>query len=196
MNPSAPGPSAPGASQAPALPQEPGAAARLRSGRGLRPFHVVLVEPEIPPNTGNIARLCAATRSRLHLVEPLGFRIDEHAVRRAGLDYWPLVDLSTSPSYAASRQRIQEQDPEARLWLFTGKAARSYLDVGFRPGDALVFGKESRGLPDSLLDADPDSWVGIPTLGPVRSLNLANAVAIALYEALRQVGELDGAALG
>jgi len=175
---------------------ETGALARLRSGRGLRPFHVVLVEPEIPPNTGNIARLCAATRSRLHLVEPLGFRIDEHAVRRAGLDYWPLVDLSTHASYTASRQRVREQDPEARFWLFTGKASRSYLDVGFRPGDALVFGKESRGLPDSLLDADPESWVGIPTLGPVRSLNLANAVAIALYEALRVVGELDGAALG
>jgi len=195
MNPNDAEPSDEGPSQAPGA-LEPGAAARLRSGHGLRPFHVVLVEPEIPPNTGNIARLCAATRSRLHLVEPLGFRIDEHAVRRAGLDYWPLVDLATHASYAASRQRVQEQDPGARLWLFTGKAARSYLDVGFRPGDALVFGKESRGLPDSILDAEPDTWVGIPTLGPVRSLNLANAVAIALYEALRQVGELDGAALG
>ena len=169
---------------------------RLRAGRGQAPFQIVLVEPEIPPNTGNIARLCAATQAHLHLVEPLGFRIDEHAVRRAGLDYWPLVDLSVHANYAASRQRVREQDPEARLWLFTGKATRSYLDVGFRPGDALVFGKESRGLPDSLLDADPESWVGIPTLGPVRSLNLANAVAIALYEALRVVGELDGAALG
>jgi tRNA (cytidine/uridine-2'-O-)-methyltransferase len=171
-------------------------ALRLRSGRGQRPFQVVLVEPEIPPNTGNIARLCAATRSHLHLVEPLGFRIDEHAVRRAGLDYWPLVELSTHPSYRVARERISESDGQARHWLFSGKAERSYLEVGFRPGDVLVFGKESRGLPVELLEAHSGELVGIPTLGPVRSLNLANAVAIALYEALRQAGELDGARLG
>jgi tRNA (cytidine/uridine-2'-O-)-methyltransferase len=169
---------------------------RLRSGRGLTPFQIVLVEPEIPPNTGNIARLCAATRSHLHLIEPLGFRIDEHAVRRAGLDYWHLVQLSTHDSYATLRAQILEKDEQARLWLFSGKAQTSYLDVAFRPGDALVFGKESRGLPDALLDAYPNDLVGIPTLGPVRSLNLANAVSIALYEALRQVGELDAAQLG
>jgi tRNA (cytidine/uridine-2'-O-)-methyltransferase len=169
---------------------------RLRAGRGQGPFQVVLVEPEIPPNTGNIARLCAATRSHLHLVEPLGFRIDEHAVRRAGLDYWPLVTLSTHPNYPAARAQIAASDGQARFWLFSGKASRSYLDVGFRPGDALVFGKESRGLPEDLLQAYPNSLVGIPTLGPVRSLNLANAVAIALYEALRQVGELSDAQLG
>ena len=169
---------------------------RLRAGRGQAPFHVVLVEPEIPPNTGNIARLCAATRSHLHLVEPLGFRIDEHAVKRAGLDYWPLVQLSTHESYAVARQRINETDPNARHWLFSGKAQRSYLDVGFRPGDVLVFGKESRGLPPEILAAYPGELVGIPTLGAVRSLNLANAVSIALYEALRQAGELDGARLG
>lgn len=154
------------------------------------------MEPEIPPNTGNIARLCAATRSHLHLVEPLGFRIDEHAVKRAGLDYWPLVQLSTHESYAVARQRINETDPNARHWLFSGKAQRSYLDVGFRPGDVLVFGKESRGLPPEILAAYPGELVGIPTLGAVRSLNLANAVSIALYEALRQAGELDGARLG
>ncbi len=170
--------------------------ARLRSGRGASPFQIVLVEPEIPPNTGNIARLCAATRAHLHLVEPLGFRIDEHAVRRAGLDYWPLVQLETHPDYASARRRIEAAQPGARHHLFTGKAARSYLSVQFRPGDVLVFGKESQGLPESLLAAHADEWVGIPTLGPVRSLNLANAVAIALYEALRQVGELDGASLG
>lgn len=169
---------------------------RLRSGRGQRPFQIVLVEPEIPPNTGSIARLCAATRSHLHLVEPLGFRIDEHAVRRAGLDYWPLVQLSTHESYGAARERIAANDPGARHWLFTGKAERSYIDIGFRPGDALVFGKESRGLAPELLARYPGELVGIPTLGPVRSLNLANAVAIALYEALRQVGELDAAHLG
>lgn len=169
--------------------------ARLRSGRGIEPFHIVLVEPEIPPNTGNIARLCAATRSVLHLVEPLGFRIDAHAVRRAGLDYWHLVEVLTHPSHAAARAALTARG-STRQWLFTGKAARSYLDVRFQPGDALVFGKESVGLPPALLEAHPDALVGIPTLGAVRSLNLANAVAIALYEALRQVGELDGAKLG
>lgn len=169
---------------------------RLRSGRGQTPLNIVLVEPEIPPNTGNIARLCAATCARLHLVEPLGFRIDEQAVRRAGLDYWPLVDLSTHRDYATARAAISLADPSARHFLFTGKAARSYLDVRFRPGDVLVFGKESRGLAPELLEAHPEELVGIPTLGPVRSLNLANAVSIALYEALRQIGELDAAQLG
>jgi tRNA (cytidine/uridine-2'-O-)-methyltransferase len=172
------------------------AALRLRAGRGLAPFQIVLVEPEIPPNTGNIARLCAATRSQLHLVEPLGFRIDEQAVRRAGLDYWPLVQLATHPSYAAAREHITRANPNARHYLFTGKATRSYLEVEFRPGDALVFGKESVGLPEALLEHHAGELVGIPTLGPVRSLNLANAVAIALYEALRQVGELADAKLG
>jgi tRNA (cytidine/uridine-2'-O-)-methyltransferase len=171
-------------------------AQRLRAGRGQAPFHVVLVEPEIPPNTGNIARLCAATKSHLHLVEPLGFRIDEHAVRRAGLDYWHLVQLSTHSNAEVARAHILATQPGARHWLFTGKARRSYLDVGFRPGDALVFGKESVGLPPALLAAHEQELVGIPTLGAVRSLNLANAVSIALYEALRQVGELDGAVLG
>ena len=169
---------------------------RLRAGRGLPPFQIVLVEPEIPPNTGNIARLCAATRSHLHLVEPLGFRIDEQAVRRAGLDYWPLVQLTTHRDYGAARAQITQRAPNARHYLFTGKARRSYLDVPFRPGDALVFGKESVGLPEALLEQHADELVGIPTLGPVRSLNLANAVSIALYEALRQVGELDAARLG
>jgi tRNA (cytidine/uridine-2'-O-)-methyltransferase len=168
---------------------------RLRAVRGLAPFHVVLVEPEIPPNTGNIARLCAATESELHLVEPLGFRIDAQAVRRAGLDYWHLVRLSTHASYAAARARIDAANAGGRHYLFTGKAARSYLDVRFQPGDALVFGKESVGLPAELLEAHAAELVGIPTLGAVRSLNLANAVAIALYEALRQVGALAGASL-
>ncbi len=173
----------------------PGAGPRLRSGGGQAPFQIVLVEPEIPPNTGNIARLCAATNSHLHLVEPLGFSIDEHAVRRAGLDYWPLVRLATHASYAAARDQVERVSPGARHFLFTGKAQRSYLDAGYRPGDALVFGRESCGLPESLLEAYPGQWVGIPTIGPVRSLNLANAVSIALYEALRQVGELDHPAL-
>jgi tRNA (cytidine/uridine-2'-O-)-methyltransferase len=155
---------------------------------------VVLVEPEIPPNTGNVARLCAATRCPLHLVGPLGFSIDEHAVRRAGLDYWPLVDLHRHPTLEAAEAAVRVveagRSAEPRLWLFSGKATRSYLDVEFREGDALVFGKESTGLAEGLL-RDRAPWVvGIPTLGEVRSLNLANSAAIGLYEALRQVGAL------
>lgn len=156
----------------------------------------MLVEPEIPPNTGNVARLCAATRSPLHLVEPLGFRIDERAVRRAGLDYWHLVNVQCHPDYRSATQTVAEQCPEARCWLLSAKSSRSYLDVRYRPGDALVFGKESQGLPDALVQARPDRTLGIPTLGGVRSLNLANCVAIVLYEALRQVGALANPRLG
>lgn len=168
---------------------------RLRAGELSRPFHVVLVQPEIPPNTGNIARLCAATRARLHLVGQLGFSTDEHAVRRAGLDYWHLVDLAFHPDLVSAESAISVLEGERgivpRSWLFSGKATRSYLEADFRLGDALVFGKESVGLPESLLDARPDWVVGIPTIGEVRSLNLANSVAIALYEGLRRLGALD-----
>ena len=174
----------------------PDAALRLRAGRVVPPFHVLLVEPEIPPNTGNVARLCAATQSRLHLIEPLGFRIDEHSVRRAGLDYWPLVDLHRHSSYASATAAIRAGDAQTRFWLLTGKASRSYLDVKFQPGDALVFGKESTGLDQALLDRFPADVFGIPTIGAVRSLNLANAVSIVLYEALRCAGVLDRAAPG
>jgi tRNA (cytidine/uridine-2'-O-)-methyltransferase len=165
---------------------------RLRAAKSTRLFSVVLVAPEIPPNTGNIARLCAATCSPLHLVEPLGFSIDAHAVRRAGLDYWPLVEVHTHPNLAAAQAKVAaEAAPiEPRFWLLSGKAEKSYLDVEFRPGDAFVFGKESVGLPEELLRERPESVIGIPTIGPVRSLNLANSVAIVLYEALRRVGAL------
>ncbi|HEX7669739.1 MAG TPA: tRNA (cytidine(34)-2'-O)-methyltransferase [Polyangiaceae bacterium] len=165
---------------------------RLRAAPRSRPFHVVLVEPEIPPNTGNIARLCAATACPLHLVGRLGFSIDDHAVRRAGLDYWPLVDLRTHADLASAEAavRLEEAPRTPRVWLFSGKARRSYLDASLSLGDALVFGKESVGLPEDLLAEREDSLLGIPTLGAVRSLNLANSVAIALYEALRQVGAL------
>ena len=166
---------------------------RLRAVAIERPFHVVLVEPEIPPNTGNIARLCAATCCPLHLVEPLGFSIDAHAVRRAGLDYWPLVEVRAHPDLAAAEAAVREQagTEEPRFWLLSGKAERSYLDVELRRGDAFVFGKESVGLPEALLRERPDRVLGIPTLGPVRSLNLANSVAIVLYEALRRIGALQ-----
>jgi tRNA (cytidine/uridine-2'-O-)-methyltransferase len=170
---------------------EPTHTHRLRATARERPFHVVLVEPEIPPNTGNVARLCAATCSPLHLVGKLGFSIDAHAVRRAGLDYWPLVELHTHDSFAELEGALARPERPARLWLFSGKARRSYLDVPFAEGDALVFGKESVGLSDDLLARHPDAVVGIPTLGAVRSLNLANSVAIALYEALRRIGALE-----
>lgn len=165
---------------------------RLRANPLERPMHVVLVEPEIPQNTGNIARLTAATKSRLHLVGKLGFRIDEHAVRRAGVDYWHLVDLETHPSF----DHFMTTWPDARLHLFSAIATKSYLDADIRPGDALVFGKESVGLDEALLERFPDDVYGIPTLGPVRSLNLANAVSIVLYEALRRNGALANVALG
>jgi tRNA (cytidine/uridine-2'-O-)-methyltransferase len=169
---------------------------RLRATPRERPFHVVLVEPEIPPNTGNIARLCAATCSPLHLVGKLGFRIDEHAVRRAGLDYWHLVEVRTHSTLDAATESIAATDPAPlRRWFLSAHSPRSYLDVAFAPGDVLVFGKESIGLSPELLAQNADSTVGIPTLGGVRSHNLANAVAIVLYEALRQTGQLAGAAL-
>jgi tRNA (cytidine/uridine-2'-O-)-methyltransferase len=159
---------------------------KLRAEPLAEPFRVVLVEPEIPPNTGAVARTCAATGSPLHLVGRLGFRIDEQAVRRAGLDYWPLVQLHRHDTL----EQLTGTHPHTRLHLFSSGARRSYLEAGFEPGDALVFGKESVGLDPALLEAHPERVWGIPTLGPVRSLNLSNAVAIVLYEALRQAGAL------
>ncbi len=164
---------------------------RLRAKPLVPPLHVVLVEPEIPPNTGNIARLCAATASPLHLVGPLGFRIDEHSVRRAGVDYWHLVDVRTHSDFDAFLRAWSEGSPMGRLHLFSALARVSYLRANYSPGDALVFGKESVGLPDALLREHADRVLGIPTLGGVRSLNLANAVGIALYESLRQLGTLE-----
>jgi tRNA (cytidine/uridine-2'-O-)-methyltransferase len=163
---------------------------RLRAKPLTRSFHVVLVEPEIPPNTGNIARLCAATASPLHLVGPLGFRIDEHSVRRAGVDYWHLVEVRRHLDFAHFVHEHARTGGGA-LHLFSAVTERSYLDVPFEPGDALVFGRESVGLPDELLEEYKDRVVGIPTLGAVRSLNLANAVGIALFEALRRAGAFD-----
>jgi len=149
-------------------------------------FRVVLVEPEIPPNTGSIARTCAATQSPLHLIEPLGFRIDDRSLKRAGIDYWHLVDVQTHPSFAAF---VQSQ-AAPRMHFLSSEAERSYLDADFQPGDALVFGKESVGLPRELLRAHPEHVWGIPTSGDVRSLNLSNAVAIVLFEALRKQNAL------
>jgi len=167
---------------------------RLRAKPLAAPLHVVLVEPEIPPNTGNVARLCAATASPLHLVGALGFRIDEHSVRRAGVDYWHLVDVRRHVDFEHFLHAQGGEGGEGSgggLHLFSALATRSYLEASYAPGDALVFGKESVGLPDDLLTRFPDRVLGIPTLGAVRSLNLANAVGIALYEALRQLGALS-----
>jgi tRNA (cytidine/uridine-2'-O-)-methyltransferase len=161
-------------------------AEKLRFAPLERPFRVVLVEPEIPPNTGAIARTCVATGSPLHLVGELGFSIEEHAVRRAGLDYWHLLELHRH----VELRGFSAAFPGSRLHLFSANAERSYLDADFEPGDALVFGRESVGLPNHILEEHPDRVWGIPTAGGVRSLNLSNAAAIVLYEALRSVGAL------
>jgi tRNA (cytidine/uridine-2'-O-)-methyltransferase len=151
-------------------------------------FNVVLVEPEIPPNTGNIGRLCLATRSTLHLVRPLGFSTDDRAVKRAGLDYWAEVDLR----YWNSLDELQAgQNAAARYFYLTTKCDRPYHRVRFLRGDFLVFGRETKGLPEGLLRAHPQDLLTIPMHG-TRSLNLATAVAIVLFEAVRQVQSLEG----
>ena len=152
--------------------------------------NIVLVEPEIPMNTGNIARTCAATRSRLHLIEPLGFDISDRAVKRAGLDYWPMVDLTVYPSLDEFFRRNGQID----LWLATTKAPRDYTQASFRNGCWLFFGKETAGLPQAFREAHRERCLRIPMRPDARSLNLANSVAILTYEALRQQGfsELSG----
>ena len=149
---------------------------------------VALVEPEIPPNTGNVARLCAATGAPLHIVGATGFRLDDRAVRRAGLDYWPEVQLARHHDLDALRGALP---PETRFVYLTTKATVSYTEWSYATTDCLVFGRETRGLPEELLRANWPNCVTIPMLNPkVRSLNLATAVAIVLYEALRQTGAL------
>lgn len=147
-------------------------------------FHLALVEPEIPPNTGNVARLCAATGTALHLVHPLGFQTDDTRLKRAGLDYWHLLTRYEH----ANLEAFLADTPVERHWYFTTKAERWYTDVTFTPGDYLVFGRETRGLPPDLLAARPDRCLRLPIRADARSLNLSNTVAVALYEALRQAG--------
>ena len=146
--------------------------------------NIVLVEPEIPQNCGNVARTCAATRSRLHLVEPLGFDISEKAVKRAGLDYWPFVDLTVYPNL----DELFERNPDMDLWLATTKAPRDYSRARFRDGCWLFFGKETAGLPEWFRAAHYDRCVRIPMRPDARSLNLSNSVAVLAYEALKQQG--------
>ena len=149
------------------------------------PLHVVLVEPEIPPNAGNVARLCAATGCALHLVEPLGFRIDDRELKRAGLDYWDALGVIVHPSLDAFLATF----PPEKLWLLSTRATRSYAEAEFARGDALVFGKETAGLPQALIDAHPERALRIPMrAGAVRSINLSTAAGVVTYAALARLG--------
>ncbi len=145
-------------------------------------IHIVLHEPEIPQNTGNIARTCAATGATLHLIHPLGFTIDDKRMKRAGLDYWDKLDVRHYDSIAD----FEAQNPDARVYYFTTKALHRHVDVAYPDEAYLMFGKETRGLPEDLLFAHPDTCVRIPMRNHLRSLNLSNSVAIAVYEVLRQ----------
>jgi tRNA (cytidine/uridine-2'-O-)-methyltransferase len=152
-----------------------------------KPFHIVLIEPEIPPNTGNIARLCGATGTVLHLVGKLGFSTDDRALKRAGLDYWDQVEIH----YWQDIEQLQREYPGARFFYTSKKAGKSHVDAEFKEGDFLVFGKETQGLPDELLGQNMERSIRIPIFGHVRSLNLSTAAGIVLYEALRQTGRLS-----
>ena len=153
-------------------------------------MNIVLVEPEIPPNTGNIARLCAATRTKLHLIEPFGFKLDDRQLKRAGMDYWQQVQWRRWPGWAAFAEGLSAS---ARLWLVESNGPRLYSQVKYAAEDYLVFGRETAGLPAKLLEQHRDQWVRIPLFNAaVRSLNLSNCAAIVLFEALRQQ-EFSGA---
>ncbi len=148
------------------------------------PLRVVLVEPEIPPNTGNIARLCAATRCELHLIEPLGFELSDRTLKRAGMDYWEQCVWRAWPSFEA----LSLEHPGGRFWYLTTKTKRTLWEAAFREGDFLVFGRETKGLPESLLEANEAHCLTLPIANPQsRSLNLATAVAATVYEGLRQL---------
>lgn len=147
-------------------------------------MNVVLVEPEIPPNTGNVARLCAATHTRLHLIEPFGFQLDDRQLKRSGMDYWQQVTWHRWVNWTAFQQQLPK---EARLWFIESGGKRGYTEVQYNSDDYLVFGRETAGLPSGLLEDNRDSWLRIPMFNPAsRSLNLSNCVALVLYEALRQ----------
>lgn len=151
----------------------------------MKPLNIVLIEPEIPPNTGNIARLCAATGTVLHLVGKLGFSLDDRYLKRAGLDYWEFVTLKIWPDF----QTLQAAAPEGRFFFLSTKVEKSYLNAGFKAGDFIVFGKETKGLPEELLKENMETSFTIPMPSEkVRSLNLSTSAGIVLYEALRQSG--------
>lgn len=146
-------------------------------------LNIVLVEPEIPPNAGNVGRLCAATRSRLHLVKPLGFSLDDRHLRRAGLDYWEHVDLACWDGFPA----LREAHPSGKFHYFTSRVCRPYTQAPFARGDFLVFGRETAGLPDAMVLSNLDSAYCIPMWGKVRCLNLSTSVGVVAYEALRRI---------
>jgi len=148
-------------------------------------FHIVLVQPEIPQNTGNISRTCSVTGTALHLVRPYGFSIDDKHLKRAGLDYWDTLLLK---EYDSFEQVVEQAEPDARFYLCTTKAEENYADAQFRDGDYLVFGRETAGLGEALLKKYPQNHIRIPMLPDMRSLNLSNSAAIVLYEALRKTG--------
>ena len=147
-------------------------------------MNVVLLEPEMPANTGNIGRTCVATHTRLHLIEPLGFKLNEKMLKRAGLDYWDKLDVTVYCDF----QDFLEQNPGARIYMATTKARKVYTEVSYEPDCYLMFGKESAGIPEEILVRHQEDCVRIPMWGEIRSLNLSNSVAIVLYEALRQNG--------
>jgi tRNA (cytidine/uridine-2'-O-)-methyltransferase len=147
-------------------------------------MHVVLLEPEIPPNTGNVARLCAATKSTLHLIEPFGFQLDDRQLKRAGMDYWQHVEWHRWKNWAEFAAAVA---PGARLWFIESNGPKRYTDARLGPNDYLVFGRETAGMPGALLEANRDQWLRIPMFNAAaRSLNLSNCVALVLFEALRQ----------
>ena len=145
-------------------------------------LNIVLHEPEMPANTGNIGRTCVAAGARLHLIEPLGFKLNEKMLKRAGLDYWDKLDVTVYDDYAD----FQKKNPGAKIYMATTKAQKTYCDVSYEDDCYIMFGKESAGIPEEILKANPDTCVRIPMIGETRSLNLSNSVAIVLYEALRQ----------
>ena len=150
-------------------------------------LNIVLHEPEIPANTGNIGRTCVAANVRLHLIEPLGFRLNEKALKRAGMDYWDNLDVTTYINY----EEFLERNPGAKIYMATTKAPRIYTEARYEPDCYIMFGKESAGIPEEILVNHKDDCVRIPMTGEIRSLNLSNSVAIVLYEALRQNGFAD-----
>ncbi|MBQ4537262.1 MAG: tRNA (cytidine(34)-2'-O)-methyltransferase [Lachnospiraceae bacterium] len=147
-------------------------------------MHIILHQPEIPQNTGNIGRTCVATGTSLHLIEPLGFRLDEKAIKRAGMDYWQHLDVNRYMNF----DEFKAKHPNAKIWMATTKAKHTYTDVQFGPDDFIMFGGESAGIPEEILVDHEESCIRIPMLPAIRSLNLSNSVAIVLYEALRQNG--------
>ena len=145
-------------------------------------LNIVLHEPEMPANTGNIGRTCVAAGARLHLIEPLGFKLNEKMLKRAGLDYWDKLDVTVYDDYAD----FQKKNPGAKIYMATTKAQKTYCDVSYEPDSYLMFGKESAGVPEEILVDNEETCIRIPMIGDIRSLNLSNSVAIVLYEALRQ----------